>query len=210
MDATGVLIVLIFVITIFSTSTGGNLGFPGAPADKRVPIHANVNAEKIPESTFVSVAGQNVEEQIGKFILSYTSKSSRKVTFWDASLMASSMVRYGGRYDVNPKLVCALIARESAFNPQAISSSGAMGLGQLLPKTAESLQVNNAFDPDQNIHGTTKYMRFLLDKWKSHPHQVPLALASYAEGHNGIERSGGYTMKSKFYVEDIIKIYWKI
>jgi soluble lytic murein transglycosylase-like protein len=113
-------------------------------------------------------------------------------------------------YNVNPKLVCALIARESAFNPRAVSSSGALGLGQLLPTTATALKIDNAFDPEQNIKGTTRYIRFLLDKWKAHPQQVSLALASYAEGHNALSRNGGYSVKTKGYVEDIINIYWKI
>ncbi|MFC1559630.1 lytic transglycosylase domain-containing protein [Candidatus Margulisiibacteriota bacterium] len=210
MDATGIIVILIFVVTIVSASTGGNIGFPGDSTEQRVPIHTNVNVEKIPESSFVAVSGENVEDQISDFIVKYTSKGSRKVSYWTASMMASSMVRHGGRYDVNPKLICALIARESAFNSKAVSSSGAMGLGQLLPTTADALKVTNAFDPDQNIKGTTRYVSFLLDKWKSHPHQVPLTLASYAEGHNGIRRKGGYTMQSKRYVEDIIRLYWKI
>lgn len=215
MDITGGLIVLIFVITIISGSTGGNLSLPGMPSSsppsqQRVSINTRVNAERIPNPSFVAVAGENAEESIGSFIVRYTSKGSKKVSFWSASRMASSMVRYGSQYDVNPKLICALIARESAFNPRAVSSSGAMGLGQLLPSTAKSLSVSNAFDPDQNIRGTTRYISFLVDKWKSQSQTVPLALASYAEGHNGIRRKGGYTLQSKKYVEDIIKIYWTI
>lgn len=206
MDAAGAIVILIFVITIISSSTGGRIAVPGLGGEARVPIRANLNVEAVPEPTFIAVAGDDSQDGIEKFILKYNKKTS----YWDASLMSSSMVKYGSMYNVNPKLVCALIARESAFNPRCVSSSGAMGLGQLLPATASALEIEDGFDPDQNIRGTTRYIRFLLDKWKSHPQQVTLALASYAEGHNAISKNGGYSTKTKLYVEDIIKIYWKI
>lgn len=208
MDAGAAIVILIFVITIFSASTGGRVSVPGfgGSGQATVPIYSNLNVDAIPDPYFLSVAGDNSQEKIEKFILKYNKNAS----YWDANLMSSSMIKYGSMYNVNPKLVCALIARESAFNPRSVSTSGAKGLGQLLPATATALEVDDAFDPEQNIRGTTRYIKFLLDKWKAHPQQVPLTLASYAEGHNAISRNGGYSMKTKGYVEDIIKIYWKI
>ena len=207
MDVTSAIVVLIFVITIFSASTGGRVAVPGlSGGESKVPLYANLNVEAIPEPDFIAVAGEASQDRIEKFIL----KFSKKASYWDANLMSSCLVKYGGMYNVNPKLICALIARESAFNARAVSSSNARGLGQLLPATASALKVDDPFDPDQNIRGTTRYVRFLLDKWKAHPQQVSLALASYAEGHNAISQNGGYSMKTKGYVEDIINIYWKI
>lgn len=208
MDAAAIIVTLIFVVTILSASTGGKVSVPGLGGGREatVPVYANLNVEAMPEPDFISVAGDDSENRIEKFIQKYNKKTS----FWDADMMSGSMVKYGGMYNVNPRLICALVARESAFNPRCISSSGAMGLGQLLPDTAAALSVDNAFDPDQNIRGTTRYIRFLLDKWKAHPQQVTLALASYAEGHNAISKNGGYSTKTKGYVEDIVRIYWKI
>ncbi len=207
MDAAGAIIVLIFVITIISASTGGRVAVPGlGGGETKVPMYANLNVDAVPESTFISVAGDDSQARIEKYIL----KHNKNTSYWDANLMSSSMVKYGSEYNVNPKLVCAVIARESGFNPRSVSSSGAIGLGQLLPATATALEVDDGFDPEQNIRGTTRYLRFLLDKWKSHPQQVALALASYTEGHNAISRNGGYSTKTKGYVESIINIYWKI
>ena len=124
--------------------------------------------------------------------------------------MASSMVKYGQQYNVNPKLIAALVCRESAYNPFAVSSSGAIGLGQLLPSTAKSLNVMNPYDIDENLMGTTRYVRLMLNRWKDHPQQVPLALASYAEGYGAVTRNGGYKESTKRYIEDIIRYYWKI
>lgn len=208
MDAAAAIVTLIFVVTILSASTGGRVSVPGLGGGREatVPIYANLNVEAIPDPDFISVAGDDSQNRIEKYIL----KFNKNTSFWDANLMSGSMVKYGSMYNVNPKLVCALIARESGFNPRSISSSGARGLGQLLPATATALEVDDAFDSDQNIRGTTRYVRFLLDKWKAHPQRVVLTLASYAEGHNAISRNGGYSAKTKGYVEDIIKIYWKI
>lgn len=207
MDATSAIITLIFVITIFSASTGGRVAVPGfGGGESKVPVSATLNVQAVPDPYYISVSGDDAEWHIQQFIM----KKNKNASYWDASMMASSMMKYGGVYNVNPKLVCALIARESAFNPKAVSSSGAKGLGQLLPATASALEIDDAFDPDQNIRGTTRYISFLLEKWKAHPQQVALTLASYAEGHNAISRNGGYSSKTKGYVEDIINIYWKI
>jgi len=208
MDATSAIVTLFFVYTIFSTSMGGKVSVPGLGwgGESRVPLHTNLNVSAIPDPDYMSISGAESQDKIEKFILKYNKKTS----FWDANCMSISLMKYGGMYNVNPKLVCALIARESAFNPRSVSSSGAMGLGQLLPATASALKVYDAFDPEQNIMGTTRYIRFLLDKWKAHPQRVSLALASYAEGHNAISKNGGYSTKTKGYVEDIINIYWKI
>ena len=208
MDITSAVIIIIFVVTIFSASTGkgGRGPVPGAGAsENKVPVYANLNVNAVPEPDY-NVAGEDPQGKIEKFILSFNKNTS----YWDANLMASSMVKYGSMYDVNPKLVCALIARESGFNPKSVSPTGAVGLGQLLPTTSTALEVDDRFDPDQNIKGTTRYIRFLCDKWKEHPQQVPLALASYLEGHGAISRNGGYSAKTKEYVEDIIRIYWRI
>jgi hypothetical protein len=208
MDVAGAIVTLIFIITIFSASTGSRVAVPGlgGGGETKVPMSTNLNVSSIPDPSYYSVAGENSQNKIEQFILKY----NKNLSYWDASLMSSSMVRHCSVYNVNPKLICALIARESSFNSRSVSSSGAKGLGQLLPTTANALEVDDAFDPDQNIRGTTRYIKFLLDKWKAHPQQVPLALASYAEGHNAISRNGGYSTKTKGYVEDIIKIYWRI
>ncbi len=207
MDVTSAIVVLIFVITIFSASTGGKVAVPGLGAgETKVPISTNLNVQSLPDPYYFTVSGENTQGPI----LQYIMKRNKNISYWDANIMSSAMVKYGGIYNVNPKLVCALVARESSFNSRAISSSGAMGLGQLLPETARALEVDDPFDLDQNIMGTTRYVSFLLNKWREHPQQVPLALASYAEGHNAISRNGGYSIKTKSYVEDIINIYWKI
>jgi soluble lytic murein transglycosylase-like protein len=114
------------------------------------------------------------------------------------------------KYNVNPKLVAALMARESRFNPRAVSSAGARGLGQLMPSTARSMGIDNPFDIDQNAKGTVRYVSYLVSKFKNYSQQVSFALAGYLEGPNGVARKNGYSGQSQAYINDIFDYYNKI
>jgi soluble lytic murein transglycosylase-like protein len=88
---------------------------------------------------------------------------------------------------VSPELVRAVIQVESAFNPRAVSSKGAMGLMQLMPATARELGVDDPFHPEDNIRGGVAYLRQLLDRYDN---DVELALAAYNAGPGSVERYG--------------------
>lgn len=92
------------------------------------------------------------------------------------------------RYSLDPNLIRAVINAESAFNPFAVSSAGALGLMQLMPEMAAELHVLDPFDPRQNILGGSKYLRDLLDL---HHGNVDLAVASYNAGPGAVGRYHG-------------------
>src|SRR5438132_12386222 len=89
---------------------------------------------------------------------------------------------------VDPALVEAVVAVESAFSPRAVSRKGAMGLMQLMPQTARLLGVSNAFDPRQNLVAGTRHLRDLLDLFGG---DLPRALAAYNAGVNAVLTYGG-------------------
>ncbi|MEO1109885.1 MAG: lytic transglycosylase domain-containing protein [Pseudomonadota bacterium] len=80
----------------------------------------------------------------------------------------------------------ALIEQESAFNHRAVSEKGAQGLGQLMPETAAELQVQDPFDPYENLNASATYFTLLLGKFK----RADLALAAYNSGPSRVKELG--------------------
>ena len=87
------------------------------------------------------------------------------------------------RHRVPPRLVAAVIAVESEFNPRAVSPRGAQGLMQLMPATASSLDVQDSFDTRENIEGGVRHLRVLMDRYRN---DLPIVLAAYNAGDTAV------------------------
>ncbi|MFL6444798.1 MAG: lytic transglycosylase domain-containing protein [Candidatus Sulfotelmatobacter sp.] len=113
-----------------------------------------------------------------------------------------------GKYRLDPDLVNSVIKAESEFNPRAISPKGAQGLMQLMPGTASQLGVRNAFDPQANVDGGTKYLRELLEMYNF---DLVKALAAYNAGPQRVERFGGVPpyYETRAYVAKIVRDFNK-
>ena len=92
---------------------------------------------------------------------------------------------FSSLYKMPWQLCKAQVWQESAFDPNAVSSCGAVGLMQLMPETAAQLGVTNPFDPGENIMAGTRYLRLLLDRYRG---DLKLALAAYNWGMGNLEK----------------------
>jgi len=99
----------------------------------------------------------------------------------------SIIQRAAQRWHFDPALLKAIIIAESNGNPRAISPAGAKGLMQLMDQTAQSLGVQDPFDPEENIFGGTQYLAQLRDRYNN----LELALAAYNAGPTTVDRYGG-------------------
>lgn len=159
---------------------GGKLSLPLAR------IERIVDDEVIPAEVVAEVK-KIVEEQGGVF-----PRRSWKFSEESQPLFQSKYNEYiveaARKFDVDAALVSAVIKAESDYNPRIVSNKGARGLMQLMPATAKRFGVTNSFDPRENIHGGTRYLRWLLQKFEGN---ADLAVAAYNAGEGNVWKYEG-------------------
>jgi len=110
------------------------------------------------------------------------------------------------QYGVEVGLIKAVIKAESDFDAYAVSRAGAQGLMQLMPATAELLEVEDPFDPAANIFAGVRHLRELLDRFDGN---IPLAVAAYNAGALRVEAAGGIPAieETRQYVQRVLTYY---
>ncbi len=129
-------------------------------------------------------------------------RSTRAVSDRKSGAYEALIASYAEAHGVSVDLVRAVIQAESAFNPQARSVKGAMGLMQLMPATAADYGVVDPYDPAENIRGGVAYLKSLLTRYSN---DEELALAAYNAGPGAVERYGAVPpyRETRAYVEKI-------
>ena len=163
------------------------------------PQLKSVNASIIKESPQVSL-NRALEEAAALQSNITTPKTSTK------SQVLNVVNQISKKYNVDEKLVQALIKQESGFNPKARSKAGAMGLMQLMPSTAKNLGVQDPYNMVQNVEGGVKYLKSMLNKYNGN---VILALAAYNAGPNAVDKYSGVPpyKETQNYVKSILANY---
>ncbi|MBS4759926.1 MAG: lytic transglycosylase domain-containing protein [Clostridium sp.] len=156
-------------------------------------LDANMSSEKTKTTPFANK------------IFSSELASSNNINSTNADIDAL-IEQYSAKNGLDSAFVKAVIKQESGFQPKVTSSCGAMGLMQLMPATANSLGVKDAYDPEQNIAGGTKYLKGLLDRFGG---DKSLALAAYNAGPNAVAKYNGIPpyKETQNYVKNIMSMY---
>ncbi len=136
---------------------------------------------------------------------SYSDSSSSSSLYW-TDRYDNLINEAAGKYGVPFSLVKAIIKAESNFNPKAVSRAGARGLMQIMPDNFSLLQIDDPFNPGENIMGGTRYFRSLLDRFNW---ELSLALAGYNAGPQRVEQYNGIPpiRETQDYVKRVKKYY---
>ena len=122
---------------------------------------------------------------------------------------SSTIDYYARRYGLPRSLVHAVVTAESAYDPDAVSRTGAVGLMQLMPETARRYGVANRRNPSENVNGGTHYLRDLLLKFNN---DLRLALAAYNAGEGAVKQYGNRVppfAETRHYIDKVISYYKK-
>lgn len=162
-----ILVVLVFAATPVTAEVYKKIGANGVPtySNKRTRGATRVKATS--------------------YIYSYRPSYARRVPSKKKKEYSAIAERVANKYGVDPDLVKAVIAVESGYDANAVSPKGAQGLMQLMPFTADRFGVEDAFQPEQNIEGGVKYLRWLHDEFGGN---VIFVLASYNAGENIVKK----------------------
>ena len=184
------LLIAAFVFSIFSaTVCFAQEAYKTDASDVNEPYvlyDSSIN-ENSYQQTNISREYYSVENDY-KNVIKYFNKT---ISDSEAQIIARAVLYYSSVFKLDPILVMAVITVESKFHSQAVSPKGAMGLGQLMPGTASIMGVKNAFDIEQNIYGTAKYLRQQYDRWYDNEKVLDLMLASYNAGPQAVANHKG-------------------
>jgi soluble lytic murein transglycosylase-like protein len=131
----------------------------------------------------------------------YVPKGEPEVMPYDQAIHEAA-----GRYDVDADLILAIIMAESQLNPGAKSKKGAKGLMQLMPETADALDVANIYNPEENVNAGVRHFRWLLDRFDG---DLERALAAYNAGVQNVLRYDGVPPypETRAYVTRVLEYY---
>ena len=160
----------------------------------------------VPTSGAVMRAARTAASEVNTYLDGRTQTQQTLNRAFTAQDIDAAIDQAAARHNVDPSLVRSVVKVESNFNPNAVSRKGAMGLMQLMPSTARSLNVSNPFDPQQNVDAGVRHLRRLLDSYGG---DVRLSLAAYNAGSGAVARSAGvpHFRETQNYVRRITNLY---
>ncbi len=140
-----------------------------------------------------AAAAQNVQANNPLAVRAYAGvlhKINPRMPAWQSRDLAHHMLLNANRWKLDANVLVAIVTVESSWHTHAVSRVGALGLGQLMPRTARQLRVD-PHDPYQNLQGAARYLHGLLNAYRNKPQRYALAFAAYNAGPKAVARYGG-------------------
>jgi soluble lytic murein transglycosylase-like protein len=219
-----IFLALVFVLTKVDNGVALNQELSAKNKLEQLSEHVLNSKESVKKTFKTSQKLSDIQlEKDMKAIYSFITEKFNKITETDAKEITDNLINYGKKYDLDPKIAAAVIARESGFQKKAVSNTGAKGLGQIKDFNFKNLKISDPYNINQNINGTVKYLKEMVDNWNKEPNtnitstkqpeteheKVKLALASYYKGFTGVKKTG-VDKKTEEYIDDILDYYNEI
>ncbi len=176
-----------------------------APVFAYSAIYGYVDERGIYHFTNIKPAGKKYH-----VVITDKNKSNTFVQNFDNTYYDKLILQYSNMHGVDPSLVKAVVKAESNFNPNAVSPKGAQGLMQLMPDTSRLMRVENPFDPDDNIKGGTKYLKYLEETFNG---DIELMLAAYNAGPSRVienKRNVPPIEETRTFIKRVKQFYHKL
>lgn len=174
----------------------------GERADLRSVVSASQSAEESLSEVDKVIRMRNEEEtRVNSVRASWQLIESTIASGW-----RQLIEKIASEYQVDSHLLATIIFHESRFNPNAISPKGAIGLMQVMPKTARRFGFSEISDPEKNIRAGTAYLKWLLNRFNNN---IALVAAAYNAGEGAVQRYGGIPpyKETQRYVQKIMLDY---
>jgi len=180
------------------------LGCLAAAAPVRATLYTFVDEQGV--THFTNVPSDTRFRKVPGSSPAPASQSGVRSSSLTAEKYEAEIAQCADNYGVDSALVKAVIKAESNFDNRAISRAGAQGLMQLMPATARLRNVDNPFNPEQNIDGGVRHLQYLL---KTFDGDTKLALAAYNAGENAVRKYNGIPPypETKNYVSTVLSHY---